>query len=549
MKQQSHTGIRKRLISLITAMVLLAVLCTACSSAAPQKDAAVGDTAGAAAQAEAEARDAAAAETTAADAAPAGETAQVTAAPETAAQQETPQAPDVSDAYTLKKVVILSRHNIRAPLSGEGSFLSTATPHTWFRWTADTSQLSLRGGILETMMGQYFRKWLESEELIPENYQPEDGEVRFYANAKQRTQATARYFASGMLPVAIVDIERHADYDTMDETFTPKLHFVNDAFEKTAMEEIAAFGGDKGLEGLDSQMTDAYALLEDVLDLQDSEAYKNGELTGFTPGNIQIKLNLDEEPGMEGDLKTATQLADALVLQYYEEEDPKEAAFGHDLTMEDWQTLDSIKELYSKILFTSDSVAVNVAQPLLVEIKNELQEENRRFTFLCGHDSNVASVLAAMGVEEYSLPGTVERDTPIGVKLVFEVYEGPDQQDYCRIRLVYQTTQQIRELEPLDLDTPPASFAPDFKGMEKNADGLYLLEDVYNRIQEGLDRYDALSLTAGSAEEAATAAPAAEEAAPAEAATEAPAQEEGTEEAPAEEPAPEETGEAADDAA
>ena len=549
MKQQSHTGIRKRLISLITAMVLLAVLCTGCSSAAPQKDAAAGDTAGAAAQAEAEARDAAAAETTAADAAPAGETAQVTAAPETAAQQETPQAPDVSDAYTLKKVVILSRHNIRAPLSGEGSFLSTATPHTWFQWTADTSQLSLRGGILETMMGQYFRKWLESEELIPENYQPEDGEVRFYANAKQRTQATARYFASGMLPVAIVDIERHADYDTMDETFTPKLHFLNDAYEKTAMEEISAFGGDKGLEGLDSQMTDAYALLEDVLDLQDSEAYKKGELTGFTPGSIQIKLNLDEEPGMEGDLKTATQLVDALVLQYYEEEDPREAAFGHDLTMEDWQTLDSIKELYSKILFTSTAVAVNVAQPLLVEIKNELQEENRRFTFLCGHDSNVASVLAAMGVEEYSLPGTVERDTPIGVKLVFEVYEGPDQQDYCRIRLVYQTTQQIRELEPLDLDTPPASFAPDFRGMEKNADGLYLLEDVYTRIQEALDLYDTLSLTAGSAEEAATAAPAAEEAAPAEAGTEAPVQEEGTEEAPAEEPAPEETEEAVDDAA
>ena len=167
-----------------------------------------------------------------------------------------------------------------------------------------------------------------------------------------------------------------------------------------------------------------------------------------------------------------------------------------------------------------------------MEIKNELQEENRRFTFLCGHDSNVASVLAAMGVEEYSLPGTVERDTPIGVKLVFEVYEGPDQQDYCRIRLVYQTTQQIRELEPLDLDTPPASFAPDFRGMEKNADGL-----------------DTLSLTAGSAEEAATAAPAAEEAAPAEAGTEAPVQEEGTEEAPAEEPAPEETEEAVDDAA
>ena len=548
MKKNNRKQGRNVMAFLMLTVLMITTVLSGCSAAAPKTEAGTGSTVQEAVPAGETAQDAVPAEETAEDAAT-EEAAEQVSQTEAAAADEIPQAPDVSDDYTLKKVVVLSRHNIRAPLSGEGSFLSTATPHTWFQWTADTSQLSLRGGILETMMGQYFRKWLESEELIPENYQPEDGEVRFYANAKQRTQATARYFASGMLPVAIVDIERHADYDTMDETFTPKLHFLNDAYEKTAMEEISAFGGDKGLEGLDSQMTDAYALLEDVLDLQDSEAYKKGELTGFTPGNIQIKLNLDEEPGMEGDLKTATQLADALVLQYYEEEDPKEAAFGHDLTMEDWQTLDSIKELYSKILFTSDSVAVNVAQPLLVEIKNELQEENRRFTFLCGHDSNVASVLAAMGVEEYSLPGTVERDTPIGVKLVFEVYEGPDQQDYCRIRLVYQTTQQIRELEPLDLDTPPASFAPDFRGMEKNADGLYLLEDVYNRIQEGLDRYDALSLTAGSAEEAATAAPAAEEAAPAEPATEAPAQEEGTEEAPAEGPAPEETGEDVDDAA
>ena len=538
MKKNNRKQGRNVMAFLMLTVLMITTVLSGCSAAAPKTEAGTGSTV----------QEAVPAEETAEDAAT-EEAAEQVSQTEAAAADEIPQAPDVSDDYTLKKVVVLSRHNIRAPLSGEGSFLSTATPHTWFQWTADTSQLSLRGGILETMMGQYFRKWLESEELIPENYQPEDGEVRFYANAKQRTQATARYFASGMLPVAIVDIERHADYDTMDETFTPKLHFLNDAYEKTAMEEISAFGGDKGLEGLDSQMTDAYALLEDVLDLQDSEAYKKGELTEFTPGSIQIKLNLDEEPGMEGDLKTATQLTDALVLQYYEEEDPKEAAFGHDLTMEDWQTLDSIKELYSKILFTSDSVAVNVAQPLLVEIKNELQEENRRFTFLCGHDSNVASVLAAMGVEEYSLPGTVERDTPIGVKLVFEVYEGPDQQDYCRIRLVYQTTQQIRELEPLDLDTPPASFAPDFRGMEKNADGLYLLEDVYTRIQEALDLYDTLSLTAGSAEEAATAAPAAEEAAPAEAGTEAPAREEGTEEAPAEEPAPEETEEAVDDAA
>ena len=80
---------------------------------------------------------------------------------------------DDHDDYQLKEVVVLSRHNIRAPMSGPGSAVDTATPHTWYEWSADTSELSLRGGILETAMGQYFRKWLEEEELIPANYRPE----------------------------------------------------------------------------------------------------------------------------------------------------------------------------------------------------------------------------------------------------------------------------------------------------------------------------------------------------------------------------------------
>jgi len=33
------------------------------------------------------------------------------------------------------------------------------TPHEWNKWTAGKSELPLRGGVLETQMGQYFRKW------------------------------------------------------------------------------------------------------------------------------------------------------------------------------------------------------------------------------------------------------------------------------------------------------------------------------------------------------------------------------------------------------
>ena len=162
--------------------------------------------------------------------------------------------------YKLQQVVVLSRHNIRAPLSTTGSALDQATPHKWIDWTANASELTMRGGALETMMGSYVRKWLESEQLIPENYRPEDGAVRFYANGKQRIIATAQFFSSGMLPVANVNIETHAEYDKMDPVFSPSLTFMSDSYRDAALKEIGSMNGAKGI--------------EDVVDYKDSENYK-----------------------------------------------------------------------------------------------------------------------------------------------------------------------------------------------------------------------------------------------------------------------------------
>jgi hypothetical protein len=42
--------------------------------------------------------------------------------------------------------------------------------------------------------------------LLPDNYRPEGDEVLFYANSRQRTFATAKYFSAGFLPFANVEI-------------------------------------------------------------------------------------------------------------------------------------------------------------------------------------------------------------------------------------------------------------------------------------------------------------------------------------------------------
>jgi glucose-1-phosphatase len=399
--------------------------------------------------------------------------------------------------YKLEQVVVLSRHNIRSPLSGSGSLLGDITPHQWFEWTSNPSELSLRGAMLETLMGQYFRLWLEKEGLFPENWKPEDGAVRFYANAKQRTLATARYFSAGLLPVAVVPIESHAEYDTMDPTFNPMLTFYNDQYAKDVVAQIAEAGGVAGLKGIHAGLLDAIKLLMDVTDMEESKAYQSGQFGDLLADETTINLEVGKEPGMTGPIKTATSVADALTFQFYEMADEKAAAFGHDLTRDDWRKIHSIVDTYTKMLFETPLIAVNAAHPLLQEIRSELTAEGRKFTFLCGHDSNVAGILSVLGTEEYTLPDTVEPMTPIGVKLVFERWSSEDGESYAKVRLVYQSTEQLRGIIPLSLDNPPMSFDIDLSGLERNADGYYRMDDVLARIQSAIDAYDTLVETYG----------------------------------------------------
>ncbi|WP_294430361.1 histidine-type phosphatase [uncultured Treponema sp.] len=393
---------------------------------------------------------------------------------------------DFHERYSLERVVVLSRHNIRSPLSGNGSALSKLTPHQWFNWTSAPSELSLRGGVLETVMGQYFRKWLESEKLIPENYIPKNGEMRFYANSMQRTIATAQYFSSGMLPVANVQIEHKYLPSKMDAVFTPQITHIDDAFEKKARNDIENLGGNGGLNALCKTLLPAYAVLEKTLDFDQSAYAQENSFNHFKYDDTEIILKENNEPSMKGSLKTATSASDALVLQYYEEPDVKKAAFGHKLSEHDWELIASIKDVYGDVLFTAPSVAKQCASPLLSVIKEELTVPERKFSFLCGHDSNIGSVLASLDVESYELPCAIEKKTPIGSKVVISVWKDKSGAEFAELTLVYQTVAQLRSMELLTLENPPAVYSLSLTGLSKNGDGLYLLPEVTERCAQAV---------------------------------------------------------------
>ena len=345
--------------------------------------------------------------------------------------------------YTLEKVVILSRHNIRSPLSSKDSLLGKVTKNEWFEWTSKPGELSTKGAELETLMGLYFKKYLESEGFMEENYVPKNGEFLFYANSMQRTVATAKYFSSGMLPVANVEYAENL------------------------------------------------AVLRKVIDYESSALAKKGEDIFNVPTDILIPSDTGEAD-LTGTLRAANTVADALVLQYYEEDNLTKAAFNHhDVTYEDFEKIGALTDLFLTVVFGTPSLSLNEAHSSLLEIQAELLNNDRRFTFLCGHDSTIMSTISALQVKDYALPDAITKVTPIGVKFVIEKWKKKGK-TYTTAALVYQSVNQLRNREFLTLNNPPKVYYLDFEGISRNKDGFFEPGVLENHIKNRLKAYDDL---------------------------------------------------------
>jgi glucose-1-phosphatase len=111
--------------------------------------------------------------------------------------------------------------------------------------------------------------------------------------------------------------------------------------------------------------------------------------------------------------------------------------------------------------------------------------------FLCGHDSNLASISAALGLQIPETENALELHTPIGSKLVFEKWsDGSD--EYVAVNLVYQSIGQLQGRTLLSPAAPPMVLPVTIDGLNANSDGLYRLYDLDTRMAEAMAEYDAI---------------------------------------------------------
>ena len=65
-----------------------------------------------------------------------------------------------------------------------------------------------------------------------------------------------------------------------------------------------------------------------------------------------------------------------------------------------------------------------------------------------------------------------------------------DGEELMSFDLVYQTTDQLRNLSIIDENNPPGIYSIRFKGLKPNSDGLYKVDDVMKLLEDKINEYD-----------------------------------------------------------
>ena len=398
--------------------------------------------------------------------------------------------------YTLEEAVVFSRHNIRAPMAAPGSIINQVTTYQWHDFGVNSQELTMKGGVLETINGQFFHQWVVKEGLFPENAEPTDDELLVISNSKQRTISTARHFSSSFMPMKrAITVNHEGEIGDHDRNFTLSLmDDLTDADVAQMKAETEALYSADSMKKVNEELAPAFELLADVIDLKNSEAYKNGTVTKFDCSDSYVTMSVGTETAITGGtLGIAADIVDALILQYYEEPDAQKAAFGKTLTEDQWRQLAEILHYRDLIRFSSPYMQQYVSKHLRDLIAQELQQDGRKFTFLCGHDTNILNILKAMKTKKYDMPDAIEGGTPIASKIVFEKWRDASGNEYVAVNHVYQGLSQLRENTLLNMQTMPHIIPLQFDGITANEDGLFTLQDMVKHLTTNDDMPSGIS--------------------------------------------------------
>jgi glucose-1-phosphatase len=373
------------------------------------------------------------------------------------------------EGYQLEQVLLMSRHNVRAPFANNSSVLEQSTAQSWPEWDVPGEQLTTKGGVLEVHMGKYMREWLADQGLVPSGECPAPQSVYAYANSLQRTVASAQFFIIGAFPGCDVPVHHQERMGTMDPVFNWLITNNSPEFKERAVQAM-----EKRREEV--ELTDSYKLLEKIVAYSNSPTCKEKQQCDLTAPEDKFSANAAEQPEINGPLKVGYALVDAFMMQYYEGFPLDQVAWGQIKTDQQWRVLSQLRNGYQDTRYRSPEVARNLAAPLVKYIQQALVGKDAangpKVTLMVGHESNMTPLLTALQFKPYQLPEQYE-STPIGGKVMFQRwYDKGNNRDLMKVEYVYQSTEQLRNDDVLTLKHPPKRVTLQLEGCPTDVNGF-----------------------------------------------------------------------------
>lgn len=367
-----------------------------------------------------------------------------------------PDGNDPRDAVTsgrlaLVKVVMVTRHGIRAGTKSP-AFLARYSRRKWPTWPVGPGQLTPHGARAMGQLGRWLRMHYADAGLLGASGCPAAGVATVWAdNADQRTRDSGQAMMNGLFP----DCGMRAYWRPLGHD-DPLFHGSAAApLDYAAAARAVRAHGDPDAPG--PGYRPAMRELEKVLGL--AKACTNrAPACAWTRQPNRLVRKPDGGIAMDGPLHVAATLSEILLLEYAQGL-PADAGVVSPAQL---RAVMPLHTMYARLMRGTPYLAAYNARALVAAILRGLDPAQpgdahgpaaaTRLLLFLGHDTNLSNLGALLRVH-WTLPDQPDPTAP-DTTFAFELLRDARGDAYVRVRIYYQTLQQLRGATVLDAANP-----------------------------------------------------------------------------------------------
>ncbi|WP_260600189.1 histidine-type phosphatase [Sphingomonas endolithica] len=329
-------------------------------------------------------------------------------------------------AVTVDQAILVMRHGIRAPLSGEVP-AGTRTGQPWPRWSVAESRITDHGKSALIRVAEEDRRRFVRQGLIPATGCPSARGITIHSNTSDRTIVSGAAYADGLARGCGLAVD-HLALDRIDPIFEPLRAGTTGFDPKTAIASIDRSTG--GMKAMAVRHAGNIALLDDVLAC-------SPRANGCAPPDPAAVTSSGDGKGVDlsGPIRTTSGIAQVLLLQYIEGMPLRSVGWGR-VDAAKLQRLGTLHAALFDVFTRPPYMAAHQASALGRDVLETLSADAPRLRILMGHDTNVTALAAALRID-LTAPGYATNDVAPGGAILIE--RGHDSAGILFVRLFYRT--------------------------------------------------------------------------------------------------------------